>query len=357
MNVNADTRACLLYCRPGLENDCAAEVSDRANDLDIPGWCRTGNGYVEFHPSTPDGLTELARAVRFTTLVFPRQWCGVIARCDDLTPSDRASPLAAAVAGVCSHIGALRVEHADSMEARPLARLARKLHGPIANALARRGVVQDAGGPTLHVFLLTGDQALLGLSDPANASPWIGGIPRLRAPAGAPSRSTLKLEEALALFLNERERTAWLRPGRRAVDLGAAPGGWSWFMAQRGLQVDAVDNACLAATLEASPRVHHHRTDGFTFWPRQRVDWLLCDMVERPHRIAQLSADWLKTGYCRHAVVNLKLPMKKRWQAVRDHLEVLREALPLCGRLAARQLYHDREEITVFATTASLPRD
>ena len=46
---------------------------------------------------------------------------------------------------------------------------------------------------------------------------------------------------------------------------------------------------------------------------------------------------------------NLKLPMKKRWDEVQACFALLREA---CGErleLRAKQLYHDREEITVFA--------
>lgn len=51
------------------------------------------------------------------------------------------------------------------------------------------------------------------------------GIPRLKFPTDAPSRSTLKLEEAFFVFLTEKEREARLSHGMTAVDLGACPGG------------------------------------------------------------------------------------------------------------------------------------
>ena len=356
MHTTDATQACLLYCRAGMEGDCAAEIVERNAEVGVHGWCRTGDGYVEFTPVSPGDLTVVSKTIRFTSLVFPRQWCGLIARCDDLPASgDRASPLAAACSAHLQEYGELRIEHPDTPDGRPLSRLARALREPMRAALDRCGITARAGAATLHVFLLSGTRAWIGLSNPCNASVWPNGIPRLRVPPRAPSRSLLKLDEALGLLLNDDERAHWLAPGRRAVDLGAAPGGWTWLLAERGLQVDAIDNGDLAQNVREHPRVNHHRADGFTFRPRGRVDWLVCDMVERPQRIAGLTAEWLREGRCHHAMVNLKLPMKQRWPTVRDQLARIQDALPAEGRIGARQLYHDREEITVFATRLPTP--
>ena len=61
-------------------------------------------------------------------------------------------------------------------------------------------------------------------------------------------------------------------------------------------------------------------------------------------------AEWFARGWCQHSVFNLKLPMKKRWEETQRCLAAFQEQAgrPLVVR--ARQLYHDREEITVFAT-------
>ena len=92
--------------------------------------------------------------------------------------------------------------------------------------------------------------------------------------------------------------------------------------------------------------VTHLREDGFRFRPRKAVDWLVCDMVEQPKRIAALIADWLRDGACRYAMFNLKLPMKKRYDETRACLDAIRT---VAADVRARQLYHDREEITAFA--------
>ncbi len=347
--------AVCAWTRAGMESDCAAELVERAAAAGIGGWCRTGDGLVEFHPTPADRLPALARALSFRELVFTRQWFARFAVCRGLPPDDRVSPLANAAASITQPVCAVRIEYPDTDAGRPLARLARALARPLETAIAKGpGIAPDRNGPVLHCALLDGSTALLGLSDPANSAPWPLGIPRLRARRQAPSRSVLKLDEAIARFLTDDERAAWLRPGRTAVDLGAAPGGWTWLLRHYGVTVTAVDNGPLAPALQEDPGVDHRAEDGFRYRPRRPVDWLVCDMVERPHRIARLLAEWLSRGDCRHAIVNLKLPMKQRWQMVSSQLETIAAVLPGDGRLLANQLYHDREEITLFATRAPL---
>ncbi|HEU4665058.1 MAG TPA: 23S rRNA (cytidine(2498)-2'-O)-methyltransferase RlmM, partial [Dokdonella sp.] len=133
---------------------------------------------------------------------------------------------------------------------------------------------------------------------------------------------------------------------------GASPGGWTWQLVARSLHVTAVDNGPMDAALLASGLVDHLRADGFRYRPPRAVDWLVCDMVEQPRRVAELMAHWLAEGLCRHAIFNLKLPMKKRYDEVRQCLDLVADALAARGRrieLRAKQLYHDREEVTVYA--------
>jgi 23S rRNA (cytidine2498-2'-O)-methyltransferase len=176
------------------------------------------------------------------------------------------------------------------------------------------------------------------------------GIPRLKMPQGAPSRATLKLEEAW-LVLVGKNLTSILRPGMRAVDLGAAPGGWTWALAQRRIYVIAVDNGALAPLLRRSEFVEYVRADGFRFRPQQQVAWLVCDIVAQPFRIAQLIAQWAREGWCRNALFNLKLPMKKRYAEVTRCLNEIRTSLDSEGigySLVCKQLYHDRDEVTCY---------
>ena len=113
----------------------------------------------------------------------------------------------------------------------------------------------------------------------------------------------------------------------RAVDLGAAPGGWTWQLAHRGLRVTAVDNGPLKGEVRDDPLVTHLRADGLAYLPKRPVDWMVCDIVEQPSRIAALVARWIGEGHARHAIFNLKLPMKKRYDEVRRCEAIIARAL------------------------------
>ena len=142
-----------------------------------------------------------------------------------------------------------------------------------------------------------------------------------------------------------------LRPGLRAVDLGAAPGGWTWQLAHRGLRVTAIDNGPMKGSVVDDPLVTHLREEGLTWRPRRPVDWLVCDIVLQPIRIADLVARWISDGDARRAIFNLKLPMKKRYDEVQRCTQRMREIANHRGvnvDLRIRQLYHDREEVTGY---------
>ncbi len=98
------------------------------------------------------------------------------------------------------------------------------------------------------------------------------------------------------------------------------------------------------ARLLETGQVKHRRDDGFHFIPTDPVDWMVCDMVESPSRIARLVAKWIAEGWCRESIFNLKLPMKKRWEETLRCREIIDEALGGGGYfLRFKHLYHDRE--------------
>jgi 23S rRNA (cytidine2498-2'-O)-methyltransferase len=98
-------------------------------------------------------------------------------------------------------------------------------------------------------------------------------------------------------------------------------------------------------------QVTHYMVDGFKYEPeRKNIDWLVCDMIEKPKRVAKLIAQWLIDGWCKEAIFNLKLPMKKRYQEASEDIKILTDMFEKEGiayELQAKQLYHDREEITL----------
>lgn len=342
----------LAWCRPGFENDCAQELAALDARLATGGYARArrDSGYVEFMLPDAAAATRYGRAVDWRSLTFARQWLRLHARVDGLPASDRLAVLLPAIRAAGHAFADAWIESPDSDAGRELSALCRSLNAALVAAMKRERLIDPTAPQRLHVGLLDPATALLATAEVSRSAPWPGGIPRLRFPSSAPSRSTLKLEEAFLVLLDEAERERALRPGMTAVDLGAAPGGWTWQLVRRSIHVTAVDNGPMDAALLASGLVDHRREDGFRYQPPRPVDWLVCDMVEQPRRVAARIGDWLAAGWCRHAMFNLKLPMKKR----HDEIVLCRErvAEAVAGRRLdwrARQLYHDREEVTVYA--------
>ena len=318
----------LLYCRAGFEAECAQEVG-------VAGASR-GSGYVQA-PAITKGWREL---------IFARQKVECFAHLEQLPRNDRLAPIMAALTRHGENYLDAWVEAPDSDEGKALAPFCKSFGNALIGALKKARLLERAAPRRLHAFFPQGDEVYLCAARPAHSAPWPQGIPRLKFPREAPSRSTLKLDEALLVLLDEGERERWLKPGMSAVDLGAAPGGWTWQLVRRSVRVTAIDNGPMDRALMDSGLVTHLREDGFRYRPRKPVDWLVCDMVEQPRRIAELIARWLGEGWCRRSIFNLKLPMKKRYEETQLCIERVRA---VGSDVRAKQLYHDREEITVFA--------
>lgn len=344
----------LLYCRPGFEKECAQEISHYAETIGVFGHVRAkeDRGWLQFVPNDPEEGELLRKKLRFACFTFIRQWVHEAYMVSGMLITDRATPVAEAAASLGETVGSVWIETADTNEAKELSAFCRKFSAPLEKKLRRQGtLVDDPSRPRLHVFFVSDSVAFVGLADTDNSAAWPMGIPRLRAPAGAPSRSAQKLAEALHVFLTPEQQAAELHEGITAVDLGAAPGGWTWVLLRHGLSVTAIDNGSLAPALQNHVNVEHLRADGLLWRPKRPVHWLVCDMAERPSRVAALIADWLAEGHCQSAIFNLKLPMKKRYEEVELCRDLMLTRLAESGievALDFRQLYHDREEVTGF---------
>lgn len=348
----------LLYCRPGFETDCAQEALRQAKQQ------KPIVGVEQAALKSDSGYVQIAindQTLRYQHLIFARQLIRLEHVISALPERDRLTPLLAAIGKLDVTFGALWLEVPDTNEGKTLSAFTRRFQPLLEEALRASGKLQDlATGeaayknhhlPRLHIFFPDKAQAFIGTSDPYNSSSAPMGIHRQNMPAEAPSRSTLKLAEAIEVFMERSEESRVLRSGMTAVDLGAAPGGWTWQMVKRGIRVSAIDNGPMKGVLAKHPLVEHLRQDGFKYAPRKTVDWLICDMVEKPAKVGDLMATWLVSGWCKNALFNLKLPMKQRLAAVDGALSNIRKRLDEEGinyRMTAKQLYHDREEITVL---------
>ena len=336
----------VALCRAGFEKEVAAELNDLARDREIFGYVRAsnGSGFAEYVCSSSEDTEKLMRGVLFSDLVFIRHWFMSSGAIAGLAAGERVEPLLDSLK-VLPGVSDFTPHTLDTNEGKSLGTLAKSIRGHLLNKHGR--VLETHADWCGDLLFIDGSTAFVGCHLAKNSSSWPSGIPRLKQPRGAPSRATLKLEEAWHHFVPKTEWEKRLTPGMSATDLGAAPGGWTWQLVNKSMFVDAVDNGGMDSQLMESGQVRHHRIDAFQYKPAKPSDWLVCDIADKPARVAALISRWAVNRWFKEAIFNLKLPMKQRYEAVRQCREIIAGSLGETDySLRFKHLYHDREEVT-----------
>lgn len=210
----------------------------------------------------------------------------------------------------------------------------------------RIGALLDVRQPVQILSVVVADKtAYLGLSlVQHNLSDWAGGVRRFAREKGQISRAEFKLLEALEIFNID------LPPRGIALDLGAAPGGWTRVLRQREQYVTAVDPAHLHPSLQADKSVRHKQMTAEDYLAQYPDTF---DLIVNDMRLDARDSARLMVSYAPHlyqhglAIMTLKLPKEKRRSAIDHSFNILKQAYHIQN---ARQLFHNRSEITVFLT-------
>ncbi|MFS0722328.1 SAM-dependent methyltransferase [Paenibacillus sp. 1P07SE] len=186
------------------------------------------------------------------------------------------------------------------------------------------------------------DRLLIGWGTPTELlSDWPGGAVRFQKEEGQISRAKFKLLEA------ERAFGLSYADYRTAVDIGAAPGGWTSLLLERGLAVTAIDPADLHPSLQAYPRLTYLKKNASEAkLPPRSFELLVCDMSWSPMQMCRLVLDQqeaLVPGAA--AIITVKLMHRKPLQTIREVMERLQTAFHV---RKAKQLFHNRDEITLY---------
>lgn len=236
---------------------------------------------------------------------------------------------------------AVQIRKAESFESGfEQAELREAIRVMLQETFAVETVVKDAG-LIVSVFL-EADTAYMGVSKPAeNLSDWPGGAIRFRKEEGQVSRAKFKLLEAEYTFGIDLSRYA------KALDIGAAPGGWTSLLLERGAEVTAVDPAELHPQLIGHPNLTFlKRNAGDIKFRSGMYDLLVCDMSWSPKQMVKLIIpllDALRLGGA--AIITLKLMHGKPFQTVKDSVRAMQPTMEL---IKAKQLFHNRDELTVY---------
>lgn len=265
-------------------------------------------------------------------------------------------------------IGSMHAASSFSVQARLLAELRYKpfdVNNALAAPLAASGAALDVRNPVQILSCVCAEvppaalerlsatwhetpgeamaYALVGLSAAtANLSNWAGGMRRFAREEGQLSRAEFKLLEALELFRID------LPPRGLALDLGAAPGGWTRVLRQRGQYVTAVDPGALDPRIAADPNVRHKRMTAEAYLRDEpdEFDLIVNDMRMDGRDSARLMVACARLLYPGGlALMTLKLPETGRMPVLAQAQALLARAYTVAG---ARQLFHNRSEITLY---------
>jgi 23S rRNA (cytidine2498-2'-O)-methyltransferase len=373
----------LLLCKPGFERDAAVEwqtamqqreqqpqrvdaqagLHGASSSAALPVYAeRSGHLRVQISESLWDAVQEAIRqGFVFISDAYPVVWLRI-----PKTSTDRTAPIAAAVQALAvaaaldqpSCVG-LRVVCPESSAVPGLERFCSSFAHPLRASFERQGLLERKA-------LRDGIEAIVTFVDYEQIAVTLRSIKdgeragrRGRVARGplAPSRSGSKLAEAARYFdlgITARQGGVQGAAAMRglAVDLGAAPGGWTSWLAAQGYSVIAVDNGSLDAKIldRWGDRIEHRRADAFHMPIDRRAVLVVCDVVDRPEKVTDLMIRWAVQGGAETLVFNLKLPMKRHYEEVARCLQRLHDGLTEAlgnFQCQAHQLYHDRQEITV----------
>src|SRR5260221_206670 len=222
----------------------------------------------------------------------------------------------------------------------------------LAGAIAEEtGAVESIKKPQIVVSLLcTVEKGYLGISPVQdNLRDWPGGARHFAQTPEQISRAEFKLLEALEVF-------GVSLPARgRALDLGAAPGGWTRLLLEAGMHVVAVDPAKLDPRLPRQTHLEHYRGYAEAYLEDAVKRHRRFDMITNDMRVdaRQAARSIVEAGACLSndgfIISVLKLPHAT---PEINPLKNLREALGLLNRhygiVQARQPFHNRQEVTVL---------
>lgn len=325
----------LLLCRAGFEAALCAELRDGGITPE-----KAGIGCVAAkHPAGSDRVFESSRLSR-------AEWIPA-GSLRPITP-ETVSKVFARITAISEPwaIGMFTPESADHEEhTRRLRGIITHLLRLLAKADPLRAALRrepESGKAKQMLQLCLTEQGLWHSVQPAGeAAPSF----RMKMDDQAPSRSYLKIEEA---FVRMKE---FPKAGQRVLDLGAAPGGWTYSFLKRGCEVLAVDHGPLKLPPKSfwpGGRVTHLQENGLTFTPPggRSLDWMVSDMLVAPGVALGLIRRWMESGRAERMVCNMKIPQQEPYAAIRPLLQYLQSRAS--RRLLVKQLYHDRREITVM---------
>lgn len=219
----------------------------------------------------------------------------------------------------------------------------KELNELIMEELANKGFACNNQYPKQVIsYVVLNDKIYLGLGNPKlNLSDWTLGMRRYQKYENQISRAEFKLLEAIETFEID------LSNYKNALDLGAAPGGWTKVLLEKDLEVTAVDPAKLEIKSE---KLTHYKGLAEEFIKssigKQKFDVIVNDMKMDVLNSAEIMVEMAnKLNKDGIIIMTYKLPKNKSKGKILDGNRILLEKYEILG---IKQLFHNRNEVTVI---------
>lgn len=209
----------------------------------------------------------------------------------------------------------------------------RDIEVKVGSILESKGYTVDRKNPHKLVYIyLIGKNIFLSVIDNKKAINQIDNKDAL-------NRSQLKLREALEYFNMDISKI------KKALDLGASPGGFSKELSSYGVRVTAVDPGALDESLENDKNVTHLRVKAEELDTKEKFDLLVNDMNLHPKEssniLLKLSKSLKKGGIC---IMTVKCPTKNIIKYINDTISILTSNFT---KFKLKHLPHNKREITL----------
>jgi len=214
----------------------------------------------------------------------------------------------------------------------------------ISDYFKSEGFIEDKRYPEQIISIyIAKDSAYIGLSQAEeNLSIWSGGMRLYATREDTISRAEFKLMEAFEAY------PIRFRKDSIALDLGAAPGGWTKVLLEKGLKVVAVDSVQLSPVLLANENVEFYNGRAYEYLKESNkmFDLIVNDMSMNIKLSTGLMCSLKKRlrdkGYI---IMTFKLSRDDRLNKINEGLSLLGKEFEI---VLVKQFYHNRSEITVI---------
>lgn len=324
----------MLSCDPRFRQNLYEEVRTRQGNIQIT---TVSPGVIKV--DRLEGNDELLVDLQNNTPFFLRHLFAI----HKISPADASVDVATAASDVIPHdLKGYRIGVQCRVLSEAVSYRAVEVKQHLDEVIEQRGGLPETKDPQFIVSVVITDKAYIGYSTPKeNLSRWSGGAVHYGAAKNSFSRAQHKLEEALEVLNID------ISSCKTALDLGAAPGGWTALLLERGLKVTAVDTGDLHPELLKHKNLTYLRQNAFDLrLTRNSMDLITCDMSWDPLRTSRLIVDLSKAlRIGGKLVLTIKFMGQSPLHTVRECLKILRVSFAF---KAGRHLWHNREELTLY---------